>query len=195
MSQRNQGICEIRPICENFRVSFCGSRIEHTNAPKVHFSKPLVKGNILTVMLDRLSKSCGTFQLYPKYPLISMYLLQPVLDPFSLQALCKYNLIQNAVLFLAKKFNCEFLSKAHLTHSVPLVHLKHNYIFTILIYMPLFSHSKASVCNAGDPGSIPGLGRSPGEGNGTPLQYSCLENPMDGGAWQATVCGVAKSRT
>ena len=47
----------------------------------------------------------------------------------------------------------------------------------------------------GDLGSIPGSGRSPGEGNGTPLQYSCLENPMDGGAWWATVHGVAKSRT
>ena len=47
----------------------------------------------------------------------------------------------------------------------------------------------------GDPGSIPGLERSPGEGNGNPLQYSCLENPMDGGAWWATVHGVAKSRT
>ena len=42
---------------------------------------------------------------------------------------------------------------------------------------------KASAWNAGDPGSIPGLGRSPGEGNGNPLQYSCLENPMEGGAW------------
>ena len=42
---------------------------------------------------------------------------------------------------------------------------------------------KASVYNAGDPGSIPGLGRSPGEGNGNPLQYYCLENPMDGGTW------------
>jgi len=47
----------------------------------------------------------------------------------------------------------------------------------------------------GDPGSIPGSGRSPGEGNGNPLQYSCLENPMDGGAWQATVHGVSKSQT
>ena len=54
---------------------------------------------------------------------------------------------------------------------------------------------KASAYNAGDLGSIPGLGRSPGEGNGNPLQYFCLENPMDGGAWQATVHGVAKSRT
>jgi len=43
-----------------------------------------------------------------------------------------------------------------------------------------------SAYNAGDPGSVPGLGRSPGEGNGNPLQYSCLENPMDGGAWWAT---------
>ena len=48
---------------------------------------------------------------------------------------------------------------------------------------------------AGDPGLIPGLGRSPGEGNGNPLQYSCLENPMARGAWQATVHGVAKSPT
>ena len=54
---------------------------------------------------------------------------------------------------------------------------------------------KASACNEGDMGSIPGLGRSPGKGNGNPLQYSCLENPMDGGAWWATVHGVAKSRT
>ena len=51
-----------------------------------------------------------------------------------------------------------------------------------------------SACNAGDLGSIPGSGRSPGEGNGNPLQYSCLENPMDGGAWWATVRRVAKSR-
>ena len=57
------------------------------------------------------------------------------------------------------------------------------------------SEVKASACNAGDLGSIPGLGRSPGEGNGNPLQYSCLENPMDGGAWWATVHRVAKSRT
>ena len=54
---------------------------------------------------------------------------------------------------------------------------------------------KASAYNAGDLGSIPGLGRSPGKGNDNLLQYSCLENPMDWGAWQATVHGVAKSRT
>ena len=57
------------------------------------------------------------------------------------------------------------------------------------------SEVKASACNARDLGSIPGLGRSPGEGNGNPLQYSCLENPMDRRAWWATVHGVAKSQT
>ena len=59
---------------------------------------------------------------------------------------------------------------------------------------PGSSEVKASACNAGDRGSIPGLGRSPGEENGNWLQYSCLENPMDGGAWWATVHRVAKSR-
>ena len=57
------------------------------------------------------------------------------------------------------------------------------------------SEVKASACNVGDLGSIPGSGRPPREGNGSPLQYSCLGNPMDRGAWQATVHGVAKSRT
>ena len=57
------------------------------------------------------------------------------------------------------------------------------------------SEVKASAYNAGDLGSIPGLGRSPGKGNGNPLQYSCVENPMDRGAWWATVHGVAKSQT
>ena len=56
------------------------------------------------------------------------------------------------------------------------------------------SEGKASAYNAGNLGLIPGLGRSPGEGNGIPLQYCCLKNPMDGEAWQATVHGVAKSR-
>ena len=57
-----------------------------------------------------------------------------------------------------------------------------------------FPHSsvgKESACSAGDPGSIPGSGRSTGEGNGKPLQYSCLENPTDRGAWRATVYGVS----
>ena len=60
---------------------------------------------------------------------------------------------------------------------------------------PGVSEVKASACNVGDLGSIPGSGSSPGEGNGNPLQYACLENPMDGRAWQATVHGVAESDT
>ena len=59
----------------------------------------------------------------------------------------------------------------------------------------LGSEGKGSAYNVGDPGSISGSGRYPGEGNGNPLQYSCLENPMDRGAWQTTVQGARKSRT
>ena len=60
---------------------------------------------------------------------------------------------------------------------------------------PAGSDSKESACNAEDPGSIPGLGRSPGEEDGNPLQYSCLGNSMDRGAWWATVYGIAESQT
>ena len=63
------------------------------------------------------------------------------------------------------------------------------------IGLPSSSDGKESACNTEDPGLIPGLERCSGEGNSNPLQYSCLENPMDRGAWQATVHGVAKSRT
>jgi len=60
---------------------------------------------------------------------------------------------------------------------------------------PSSSDGKESACKAGDPGSISGWGRSPGEGNGNPLQYSCLENSMDREVWQATVHGVTRNRT
>ena len=63
---------------------------------------------------------------------------------------------------------------------------------TTNVGFPHTSVGEESACNAGDPGSVLGPGRSPGEGNGNPLQYSCLENPMNRGAWQATVHGVAK---
>ena len=61
--------------------------------------------------------------------------------------------------------------------------------------LPGDSDGNEFVCNAGDPGSVPGSGRAPGEGKGNPLHYSCLENSMDRGAWWATVHGVSKSRT
>ena len=62
-------------------------------------------------------------------------------------------------------------------------------------WVPRGSDGKESACNAGELGSIPELGRSLGEGNGNPRQYSCLENPMERGAWHTTVLGIAKSRT
>ena len=58
----------------------------------------------------------------------------------------------------------------------------HIYVYIHTYTFPGGSDGKASACSAGDPGLIPGLGRSPGEGNGNPLQHSCLGNPMDGGA-------------
>ena len=68
-------------------------------------------------------------------------------------------------------------------------------IHSPLVGFPGGLHRKESACNAGDLDSVLGSGRSPGEGNGNPLQYYCLENPMDRGAWKATVYGVAKSWT
>ena len=67
--------------------------------------------------------------------------------------------------------------------------------FEFIFYFSGDSDGKVSAYNAGDQGSIPGSGRSLGEGNGNPLQYSCLENAMDRGAWWATVPGVAESDT
>ena len=67
--------------------------------------------------------------------------------------------------------------------------------FTHPLGFPGGSDGKESACSVGDQGSIPGLGRSPGGGNGNPLQYSCLEKSMDRGAWRATVHGVTGSDT
>ena len=67
--------------------------------------------------------------------------------------------------------------------------------FVNMVVAPGGIESKESSCSTGDPGSIPGSGRSPGEGNGYPLQHSCLENFMDRGAWWATVRRVAESET
>ena len=68
-------------------------------------------------------------------------------------------------------------------------------IIYLIMGFPGGSDGKESACNAGDPGSIPGSGRSTGEGNGNPLQYSCLENCMNRGAWRAIVHGVPKGWT
>ena len=69
------------------------------------------------------------------------------------------------------------------------------HVYTLILGFSGGSDGKESACNVGDLDSIPGLGGSPGEGNGYLLQYSCLENPMDRGAWRAIVHGVAESWT
>ena len=69
------------------------------------------------------------------------------------------------------------------------------HLYTFLMGLPQWLSGKESTCNAGDAGLIPGSGRSPGGGHGNPLQYPCLENPMDRGDWWATVHGVTKSQT
>ena len=104
--------------------------------------------------------------------------------------------------------HCSFSCKEHRTllmtpqdsslvilsgNSVPWVGAAHEFFKKLQRSFPGGSASKESACNAGDPGLISGLGRSPGGGNGNPLQYSCLENRMDRGAWRATVHGVAGS--
>ena len=75
----------------------------------------------------------------------------------------------------------------------------HNFFFKLgtlgFLVAQRLKRLPASACNVGDLGSIPGSRRSPGEGNGNPLQYSCLENSMDGGAWWATVHAVTKNWT
>ena len=77
------------------------------------------------------------------------------------------------------------LNRAHyrIIHGIIIPSVLPDWCTSILLDFPGGSDSKVSAYNVGDPGSIPGLGRSPGEGNGNPVQYSCLENPMDGGAW------------
>ena len=89
-------------------------------------------------------------------------------------------------------YACVYTHIPHIHTYLPYVYIYKLYICLYIythIYMcmvmdfPGGSEVKASASNVGDPGSIPGSGRSPGEGNGNPLQYSCLENPMDGGAW------------
>ena len=79
-------------------------------------------------------------------------------------------------------------------HILGLDHIQciHHYVY---VDIPHSLDGRATACNSGDLGSIPGLGRPPGEGNGNPLQYSCLGNTMDRGVWWTVVHGVAKSQT
>ena len=94
----------------------------------------------------------------------------------------------------SKCFSCVFcVVSPCLDSSIFWGHISVFLSLTLLKDFPGGSDSKESACNAGDPDSVPGLVRSPGEGNGNPLQYSCLETPMDREAWWSTVHWVTKS--
>ena len=109
--------------------------------------------------------------------------------------------------FLISKLNISFthVASERITTLIPSVSPSQLHLYPLptpppeeeapILPAPDGSDGKASACNAGELGSIPGSGRSPGEENGNPLQYSCLENCMDGGAWWATIHWVAKSQT
>ena len=102
---------------------------------------------------------------------------------------------QGMVRYLHSTFRLtRYLSKTRF-HSMFAATLWGFGIITHFIGFPGGSDGKESACSAGDWGLIPGSGRSPGEGNGNPLQYSCLENSMDRGVWLVSVHEVAKSRT
>ena len=92
-------------------------------------------------------------------------------------------------------FFSDFLKYSTILYVTSVQHSDSQLLKVVLSGFPGSSAGKESACNVGDVGLIPGLGRSPGEGNGNPLQCSCLENSMDRGAWQATVHGVEKSWT
>ena len=116
------------------------------------------------------------------------------------------NLKQNHSQHIILSITIQYISKRQsLKSSNTVIPLKYNnYHLTIakstvhvqtLTVVSGSSHGREFACNTRDLGSVPGLGRSPGEGNGKPLQYSCLENSMERGAWWATVHGVAKNWT
>ena len=84
---------------------------------------------------------------------------------------------------------------SYIPHVQNYAHILYIHIFVHYMKLLRWLSGKETTCNSGDPGSIPGSGRSSGEGNGNPLQYSCLGNPMERGAWWATIHGVSKSLT
>ena len=102
-----------------------------------------------------------------------------------IQQASQINFLQKCLSQLHSIFQYKFQNQFVKSHENSLL----AFDWTCIIFI------EVSACNEGDLGSIPWLGRSPGEGNGNPLQDSCLENSMDQGAWQATVHGVAKSWT
>ena len=121
-----------------------------------------------------------------------------------LQPVSKVRLISRVLsCTLASVLSCKFLFlyPAVRVGSTPLTYLfrtndtKSHVAVCVFYWFPRWLSSKESACQAGDMGSVPGSGRSPEERNGNPIQYSCLGNPMDRGAWQVTAMGLQKNQT
>ena len=111
--------------------------------------------------------------------------MEPRFDPWS----------GHWILHAATQTQCHQINKIVYFLKIFLQKIKKTIKFFIVLGFPSGSDDKESACNTGDPGSVPGLGRSSGEENGNPLQYSCLENSMDRRAWWATDHGVTNSQT
>ena len=136
---------------------------------------------------------------YPLYPKQDWFLS----DDFFLCRLvwsCKYVVFQFVsmwVTLILEYWTKDFCDYIHVLLYRVFFFFGNVFSWFLRVFFEGFSFSsvnKESACSTGDLGSIPGLGRSPGDGNGNPLQYPCLENLMDTGAWWAAVHGVAKSR-
>ena len=143
----------------------------------------------------------------PAFPLVSIHLFSASVslfllwDKIFLYHFSRFHIyvLIFAISFSDRSFYMMISMSIHVSPNDPISFFP---LILMAVYMLCHGHNeyncsevKASASNAGYPGSIPGSGRSPGEGNGNPLQYSCLENPMDGEAWYTTVHRVAKSRT
>ena len=114
-----------------------------------------------------------------------------VIKEFQMEETMRYHFL----LLKCEKFSIRHNRRGSETHVSSVGGNINWHSFLRRCYVSCGSDGKESACNARDLGSIPGSGRSPGEGNGYPFQYSCLDNPMDRRAWQARVHGVTKSRT
>ena len=136
-----------------------------------------------TRLVEIFRKNMCLIACIPPSPKSHLYWVSPLLLWSSFSKLSRV---------LSPRRQSSFCPKENLTGNPHIVDFFFKYAY---IGFPGGSEVKASARNAGDPDSIPGSGRSPGEGSGNPLQYSCLENSTDGGAWWAIVHGVAKSWT
>ena len=156
-----------------------------SSRPRDQTQVSLIAGGFCTVWATKQSKNTGVG---------SLSLLEGIFwTQESNQGLlhCRWTLYQ--LNYQGSPLQCTHISKHHV---VAFKHTRFLYVKDICkCCFPGGSVGKSSACSAGDPGSVPGSGRSPGEENGNPLQYSCLENSMDRGGWWATIHGVAKNWT